>query len=112
MRKFIATIMVTLAASTAAAQACDEQDAMARFEKAAEAGVILNAGMYDDQVTLTVDAPTWELLDLNTRLGMLETFECAVFGEGQVLVEAQVIDGRGIRLATWDGIKRSIDAIR
>lgn len=105
--------MAALTIGTAAAAAeCDQDDAMERLQKAINSGSIRSMGAYDDLPTLVVDGALWEVLKLETRIGMFVTFECALYGEGSYVEKAQVLDERGIQMAVWDGIHRSIDAKR
>lgn len=108
----LALAALALFLTAGAAAACDQPEARARFDRAVAAGVIHDINVYDEQVTVTVDSGVWAGLRLDTRLGMFTTIECALFGPGQVLARAQVIDPRGVQLATWDGRRRAIDARR
>ena len=112
IRTMIAALAAVGIGTAAAAAECDQDEARARLDTARASGAIQDMGFYNEMVTLTVLGPVWEGLGLNARIGMFMTLECALFGEGSVLREAQVIDGRGVQMAVWDGIHQSIDAKR
>lgn len=106
-RTAIATILAGTIATGAAA--CDQAEAEQRWRQAEQAGVILGAGLYGGIATFQVDAAVWRLIDLNTRHGMAETFQCIVAGPDQVLRQAQILDNGGAVLARWNGVTGSLE---
>lgn len=91
------------------ANACNQQDAKRRLETAMAKGVLLSTSMLNDTPTLHIERAIWTGLVLNTRAGMLATFDCAIAGPGKSLTKIVVVSETGRTLATWDGIKKKFD---
>lgn len=94
----LAALMMMAAPIWAAAS---DDDCTARWLTAEEAGIVLGVATMNGMPTAGVDRDVWNSVDHNTRAGLMATFICAVAGPGKTLMEAQLIDGQGIKLATW-----------
>jgi len=60
----------------------------------------------------TIDPQIWDLTGLTTRLGLIETLECAVAGPGNFLAKVRTMEPTGKRMAQFDWIKRNPDVTR
>lgn len=108
-RSIALVISAILFTSPLNAETCDISVAEGKLQEAEAAGVISGIGFFNDKPTIAVDRQTWDVLPLDTRLGMIETFECAIVGPGKILAEVQIIGPGGLVLATFDGVKRKLD---
>jgi|GEM_PF-1774641 len=108
----IAATIITLAAPAGWASDCNPAEAEIKFSIASDAGVILSAGSFNGIPTITVDPPTWDLMNVDERLGMIETIECAIAGPGNILAELQIIEPSGKPMAIFDGITRNLEVTR
>lgn len=104
----MAGVAAVVALASSAALACDPEDAKQRWLEGEEAGVTLGFGTVQDAPSFAVDVPTWNQLDYNTRVGMMQTFECAIAGADSVLRRAHVITPGGKVLAVWDGAAQEL----
>lgn len=93
----------------AAPQDCNPAEAEAVLDHALEAGVVKNFSMHNGLPTVAAAHDVWAAMDLETRLGIIHTFECAVAGSGNILAEIQVIAETGKVLASFDGISRKLE---
>jgi len=106
---------ITIAATAAgmlistAAMACDPAEAERKWLEAEEAGITLGVGTIQDAPSFAVDVATWGQLDYNTRVGMMQTFECAVAGPDSRLRKAHVVTPGGKILAVWDGVSQELE---
>lgn len=106
------TLTAILAAGALAApiaMACDPAEAEKSLQRAEEAGITLGFATVQDAPSFAVHLPTWQQLDYDTRVGMMETFECAIAGSDGVLRKAHVITPGGEILAVWDGVSQELD---
>lgn len=103
--------LIAASHSWAAEQTCDPERAEAALEHAMSSGIVDALSMYNGIPTVAVDAGVWAAIDLETRLGIIGTFECAVAGSGNILAEVQVIDSQGKPLASFDGVNRRLELI-
>ena len=104
-------IFTLLSAGASFAGTCETAAAEEKLIQASEAEVILSVGVFNNIPTIAVEPEVWALLDVNTRLGMIETFECVMAGPGNILAKVQVISGTGKVMATYDGIQRELAVI-
>ncbi|MCE8002549.1 MULTISPECIES: hypothetical protein [Billgrantia] len=104
-----AALAALMLAVSTTAMACDQDDALTKWEQAEEHEIILGAGNINGTMSFAVDEGVWDQLDFGTRLGMVETFQCLVAGPGNVLRTANVINRGGRVLAVWDGISKQLD---
>lgn len=100
---------ITIGVPALASDMCDQRDANEKWRKAETAGIILGMGMMNDIPTISIDESAWDGASLNTRTGLITTFECLVAGPGKALRSIQVVNRGGRLLATYDGIRKSID---
>lgn len=106
MRSLLLAAALLIAAASAFAE--DAEDCTARWLQAEEKGILLGVAMMDGTPTFGVDRKVWDSVDYATRAGMMETFICVMTDPGEMLARAQIIDGKGRKLATWDGGKFEI----
>lgn len=104
-----ASAFVAALSTSAAALACDPESAEQKWKEGEEAGITLGFGTVQDAPSFAVHLPTWNQMDYNTRVGMMETFECAIAGPDSVLGKAHVITQGGKILAVWDGVSRNLE---
>lgn len=104
----IAAVSIMVLTSSAA-MACDPEDAEERWLTGEEAGITLGVGTVQDAPSFAVDTAVWDQTDYNTRIGMMETFECLIAGPGNVLRKAHVITPGGKILAVWDGVSQDLE---
>jgi len=99
-----------LFAFEAQAQTCDQEAAAERWDAGTEAELILGVSMLNGKPTIHMERFVWRAMDLNTRLGVISTFQCLLTeGQGR-LSEVIVISENGVRLARWDGIRETFEA--
>lgn len=116
--KLLAIAAVLMAATAAHAQEefttadCDQDAAEQKLMTASEAGAIQGVGMVNEIPSIAVDGAVWDHMDLDTRLGMIETFECFMAGPRNVLKEVQIVSPGGKVFAVFDGVSREIDVKR
>lgn len=103
------TLAAAISVTTAAAAECVKEDAESKLTTAMDAGIITGVGMVNDLPTVAVDAETWRLMELNTRMGMVETLECFIAGPGNIVTTIQATAPTGKVLATFSGIERHLD---
>lgn len=108
MIKVVAVAAIGVLAS-GAALACDPAEAEKKWLEGEEAGITLGFGTVQDAPSFAVHLPTWQQLDYSTRVGLVETFECAIAGPDGVLRKAHVITQGGKILAVWDGVSRELE---
>ena len=115
MLRFIGIAVVTsfvLAATSIHAAECDVEIAESKINDAVSAEVITDLAMLNGIPTVAVDPITWDQMMFSTRLGLVETIECAVAGSGSILARIQIIEPGGKVMANFDGLTRELDVVR
>ncbi|WP_392336566.1 hypothetical protein [Loktanella salsilacus] len=107
----VVTSFVFAATSTHAAE-CNVEIAEAKIDAAVNAEVITDLAMLNGIPTVAVDPSTWDQMIFSTRLGLVETIECAVAGPGSILARIQIIEPGGKVMANFDGLTRELDVVR
>lgn len=73
-----------------------------KWLKAEKAGITMGEGMIDGHMSVMVDEAVYRQLDYATKLGMAQTFECAVVGKDHALTEVYFISDKTAKpLAIW-----------
>lgn len=107
----LATFILCGMSSSALARDCNQSDAEARWKAGENAGIIAGFAMLDHIPTVAVDPATWDLMDLQTRLGLVDTLECLLAGPGKVLRVVHIIEPTGKMMAKYNGIGKKFDVI-
>ena len=109
MFKITATCAAVLVAGQGwASTQCDPAEAEGILEHAQASGIVAGMSMLNGIPSISVEGEVWAAIDLETRLSIISTFECAVAGRGNILAEVQVIAETGKILASFDGLTRQL----
>jgi hypothetical protein len=109
IKRTAAAMGAALLMASGAAMACDQDEALAKWEQGEEHGFILGVGEVGGAMAFAVDEAVWAGIDYDIRHNMAKTFECLVVGPGMVLGKAHVVNRGGRILAVWDGVSQQLD---
>jgi len=73
-----------------------------KWSEAESESIVSAMGIINSTPTFSIDRRVWNLMDYNTRSGMMDVFVCAVAGPGKSLSRAQVVDTGGLVLGKLD----------
>lgn len=87
----ILPLALVLICGASSAMAQSRQDCEDRWLEAEAAGITRGHAIVGGVPTVVVDARTWASIPYDTKLGMVETFNCAVAGPGRMLIRIDFV---------------------
>ena len=73
--------------------------------------LVLEVSFFNKIPTIHVESDVWAEFNIQTRMGMIETVECAVAGPGNILARIQIVADTGCIIADFDGITGKLEVI-
>lgn len=104
MKTKIVCFILLLTPTTGLAET--KEECVSRWLQAEAAQIVFGVGMVGGTPTVVVDEDTFNSIDYQTKLGLVQTMMCAALGPGKTFGEVEMLGNKtNKRLARWSPYK-------
>lgn len=96
----LAALIWTVAIASVAAQS--KMECNQRWVETEASGTAVSHGLMEGVVTIVVNERAWSTMDLTSKTGLADTYNCAIFGDGRTFgVVEFVSNSTNNRVGIW-----------